>query len=110
MIANHLVAKYLCCTVSRYTAVEGVTLDVTEGVFLSVVGLIGCGKSTLLNLTAGLMAASDERVEIYGDRLSGLNRRASYVFQQEALLPWKTVLENATLGLDFRRKAHAEAW
>src|SRR3954451_19882548 len=86
---------------SRYTAIEGVSLDISEGVFLSVVGPSGCGKSTLLNLAAGLIAPTNGAVEIYGRRLSGLNRRASYMFQQDALLPWKTVLDNVTLGLSF---------
>ena len=87
---------------SRYTAVQGVTLDIAEGVFLSVVGPSGCGKSTLLNVVAGLTAPTSGVVEIYGKQLSGLNRRASYMFQQDALLPWKTVLGNIQLGLNFR--------
>jgi NitT/TauT family transport system ATP-binding protein len=89
---------------SRYTAIQGVTLDVSDGVFLSVVGPSGCGKSTLLNLAAGLTSPSAGAVQIYGKSLSGLNRRASYMFQQDALLPWKTVLDNVTLGLSFRGK------
>src|SRR3954468_2164077 len=87
---------------SRYTAVQGVTLDISEGVFLSVVGPSGCGKSTLLNLVAGLTTPNSGAVEIYGKQLSGLNRRASYMFQQDALLPWKTVLDNVILGLTFK--------
>jgi|SRR4051812_47062180 len=94
---------------SRYTAVQGVTLDISEGVFLSVVGPSGCGKSTLLNLVAGLTTPNSGAVEIYGKQLSGLNRRASYMFQQDALLPWKTVLDNVILGLSFGRKGRAEA-
>src|SRR5437870_4530153 len=86
---------------SRYTAVQGVTLDISQGVFLSVVGPSGCGKSTILNVVAGLTAPTSGAVEIHGKRLSGLNRRASYMFQQDALLPWKTVLENVILGLSF---------
>jgi ABC-type glutathione transport system ATPase component len=80
----------------RYTAIQDITLDIAGGVFLSVVGPSGCGKSTLLNLAAGLYAPSEGTIEIYGQRLSGLNRRASYMFQQDALLPWKTVLDNIT--------------
>lgn len=94
---------------SRYTAIQGVTLDVADGVFLSVVGPSGCGKSTLLNLAAGLTGPTAGNVEIYGKSLSGLNRRASYMFQQDALLPWKTVLDNVTLGLSFRGKGRDEA-
>jgi NitT/TauT family transport system ATP-binding protein len=55
------------------------------------------------------MAPSEGSVEIYGKRLSGLNRRASYMFQQDALLPWKTVLENVTLGLTFKGENGKEA-
>src|SRR3954468_2805326 len=94
---------------SRYTAVQGVTLDVPEGVFLSVVGPSGCGKSTLLNLVAGLTSPTSGTVEIYGKRLSGLNRRASYMFQQDALLPWKTVLDNVILGLTFNGRQRVGA-
>lgn len=94
---------------SRYTAIQAVTLDVSDGVFLSVVGPSGCGKSTLLNLAAGLTAPSAGVVVIYARSLSGLNRRASYMFQQDALLPWKTVLDNVILGLSFRGKRPTEA-
>ncbi len=85
-----------------YTAVDGVDLDVEAGKFVSVVGPSGCGKSTLLNLAAGLTTPSKGSVRIFGESLIGLNRRAAYMFQQDALLPWKTVLENVGLGLRFR--------
>jgi NitT/TauT family transport system ATP-binding protein len=94
---------------SRYTAVQGITLGIPEGAFLSVVGPSGCGKSTLLNLIAGLLRPSSGSIEVYGQPLSGLNRRASYMFQQNALLPWKTVLENVILGLAFRNHSRMEA-
>ncbi len=88
---------------TEYTAVEGVTLDVAEGAFVSLVGPSGCGKSTLLNMAAGLLAPSVGTVRIFGDPLRGINRRATCMFQQEALLPWKTVLDNVTLSLTFRK-------
>jgi NitT/TauT family transport system ATP-binding protein len=69
--------------------------------------------STVLNMIAGLLAPSAGAVEIFGEPLAGINRRASYMFQQDALLPWKTVLENVRFGLDLRgsrgRQAHDEA-
>lgn len=86
-----------------YTAIRDIDLDVTLGEFVSVVGPSGCGKSTLLNLAAGLIEPSSGTVEVFGERLSGINRRAAYMFQQDALLPWKTVAANIALGLDFRR-------
>lgn len=85
-----------------YTAVDGISLSVDVGKFVAVVGPSGCGKSTVLNLAAGLIAPSSGSVSIFGAPLRGLNRRAAYMFQQDALLPWKTVLENVGLGLRFR--------
>jgi NitT/TauT family transport system ATP-binding protein len=85
-----------------YTAVRDISLQVTTGSFLSVVGPSGCGKSTVLNAIAGLMAPAEGTVEIFDAPLDGLNRRAAYMFQQDGLLPWKSVLENVMLGLTFR--------
>ncbi|HUQ93468.1 MAG TPA: ABC transporter ATP-binding protein [Bryobacteraceae bacterium] len=81
-----------------YTAVAGITLEVRSGKFVSIVGPSGCGKSTILSLAAGLLAPSSGTVAIFGEPLIGINRRASYMFQQDALLPWKTVLDNIALG------------
>ena len=72
-----------------YTAVRDISFQVGTGSFLSVVGPSGCGKSTLLNAIAGLMTPDEGTVEIFGAPLSGLNRRSAYMFQQDALLPWK---------------------
>ena len=85
-----------------YTAVAGIDLEIGAGKFVSVVGPSGCGKSTLLNLAAGLIEPTQGSVSIFGEPLTGLNRRAAYMFQQDALLPWKTVLENVGLGLRFK--------
>jgi NitT/TauT family transport system ATP-binding protein len=85
-----------------YTAIQDVDFEVRPGSFVSVVGPSGCGKSTLLNLAAGLIQPTSGTVNIFDQPLIGLNRRAGYMFQQDALLPWKTVLGNVTLGLRFR--------
>lgn len=93
-----------------YTAVQGVTLDVREGEFVSVVGPTGCGKSTLLNVAAGLIRPSSGTVEVFGRRLeTGLNRDASYLFQGDALMPWKTAEDNVAAGLLFRGSTKAQA-
>jgi NitT/TauT family transport system ATP-binding protein len=100
-------------TFGNYTAVDGIDLAIPAGKFVSVVGPSGCGKSTLLNLAAGLIAPTRGSVSIFGTPLNGLNRRAAYMFQQDALLPWKTVLENVGLGLHFRgtfTEAKAHQW
>src|SRR5262252_1196229 len=92
-----------------YTAVERISLDIAEGRFVSIVGPSGCGKSTLLNMIAGLLPPSGGAVEIFGEPLTGINRRASYMFQQDALLPWKTVLDNIQLGLVFQGRNGPDA-
>ncbi|TCT02910.1 NitT/TauT family transport system ATP-binding protein [Aquabacter spiritensis] len=81
-----------------FTAVDRVDLSVADGEFVAIVGPTGCGKSTLLNATAGLIAPSAGSVAIFGEPLVGLNRRAGYLFQAEALFPWKTALENVAIG------------
>ncbi|WP_416968910.1 ABC transporter ATP-binding protein [Streptomyces sp. 4F14] len=99
-----------------YTAVSGVELAVPAGRFVSVVGPTGCGKSTLLHAVAGLRTPSSGRVLVDGEPLNGLNRRAGYLFQQDALLPWRTVLDNVAFGLELagtgkrERLARAREW
>src|SRR5215217_3374339 len=99
-----------------YKAVQSASLDVADGEFVSIVGPTGCGKSTLLNVAAGLIAPSSGSIAVLGRPLQGLNRAAGYLFQAEALFPWKTALDNVAIGLDIvgvgkkDAKARAEAW
>jgi NitT/TauT family transport system ATP-binding protein len=98
---------------SIYTAVERATLHVADGEFVAIVGPTGCGKSTLLNVTAGLLTPATGEVNIFGRPLSTLNRQAGYLFQADALFPWKTALENVAIGLEITGApaddAHARA-
>jgi len=92
-----------------YTVMTEVSLDIAEGGFIAIVGPSGCGKSTLLNLAAGLMMPPAGRVSAFGLPLAGINPHAAYLFQQDALLPWRTVLDNVMLGLVFRDVPRGEA-
>jgi NitT/TauT family transport system ATP-binding protein len=92
-----------------YVAVENASLDVADGEFVAIVGPTGCGKSTLLNVAAGLLAPSAGTVAIDGTRLAGLNRAAGYLFQAEALFPWKTARENVAIGPEVAGTPSAEA-
>ena len=100
----------------RYTAVANTTLRIKAGEFVSVVGPTGCGKSTLLNIGAGLLAPSGGQVRVFGQTLAGINRRAGYMFQMDALMPWRSALDNVMLGLQYRgvpdaqARAQAQAW
>jgi NitT/TauT family transport system ATP-binding protein len=99
-----------------YTAVERASLSVADGEFVSIVGPTGCGKTTLLNVAAGLLAPSSGRIDIFAGPLKGLNGAAGYLFQAEALFPWKTALENVAIGLEVagqgrdRARARAQEW
>jgi NitT/TauT family transport system ATP-binding protein len=93
----------------RYTAVEGIDVAVAPGEFVAIVGPTGCGKSTLLNAAAGLLRPSAGTVGIFGEPLSGLNVRAGYLFQQDALMPWKTALDNVAVALEPKGVPRAEA-
>jgi NitT/TauT family transport system ATP-binding protein len=94
---------------TRYPAVAPVDLGVAAGEFVALVGPTGCGKSTLLNVVAGLVSPSTGRVWIEGVALTGINQRAGYLFQQEALFPWKTALDNVSVGLELRGIPKTEA-
>lgn len=96
-------------TGQTYTAIRDANLDVAGGEFLSIVGPTGCGKSTLLNVAAGLMMPSTGDVHVFGEPLKGINRKAAYLFQSDALLPWKTAIENVALGLEARGEARSMA-
>jgi NitT/TauT family transport system ATP-binding protein len=93
----------------RYTAVANTTLAIGAGEFVSVVGPTGCGKSTLLNIAAGLLEPSSGEVRVFGDPLVGLNRRAGYMFQADALMPWRSALANVMVGLQYRGVPEADA-
>jgi NitT/TauT family transport system ATP-binding protein len=93
----------------RYTALKDTTLVAAEGEFVCVVGPTGCGKSTLLNVAAGLLLPSSGSVQVFGQPLAGINNRAGYLFQAEALMPWRNALDNVIIGLEFRGVERAEA-
>ncbi len=92
-----------------HAAVKAIDLDIAPGEFVTIVGPTGCGKSTLLNATAGLLKPSAGTVEIQGAGLSGLNGKAGYLFQADALMPWKTAIDNVAVALEPMGVPRAEA-
>ncbi len=99
-----------------FTAVREVDLQVGNGEFVAIVGPTGCGKSTVLNGVAGLLTPASGGITIDGVPVKGVQKSVGYLFQQDALLPWKTALQNVELGLRFRgmaakeREERARAW
>jgi sulfonate transport system ATP-binding protein len=92
-----------------YTAVEQAGLTAGHGEFVAIVGPTGCGKSTLLNVAAGLLTPASGSVRIFGQPLRGLNLKAGYLFQADALFPWKTAQDNVAIGLEIKGFPRGEA-
>src|SRR5437868_14295548 len=92
-----------------YTAIRDITLSVAPGEFVAVVGPTGCGKSTTLSLISGLEPASEGLVEVMGEPVEGIDPRIGYVFQSDAVFPWKNVLSNVATGPLFRHRPKSEA-
>jgi NitT/TauT family transport system ATP-binding protein len=92
-----------------YTAVEKADLKVAHGEFVAIVGPTGCGKSTLLNVAAGLLRPASGAVRIFEKPLTGLNSDAGYLFQADALFPWKTAIDNVAIGLEISGTSRSDA-
>ena len=92
----------------RHRAIQSLTLDVRENEFLCVVGPSGCGKSTLIAAIAGFLRPAAGELTMDGRRITGPGADRGVVFQEYALLPWKTVIDNVALGLKLRGVPRAE--
>lgn len=92
----------------NFVALDGVSLDIQDEEFVTVVGPSGCGKTTLLNVIAGLEKASGGEVLVDGQKVSGPSPERGVIFQQYALFPWLTVRENVEFGLKLAKKPKKE--
>ncbi len=82
------------------TALEGVSFDVADSEFVSLLGPSGCGKSTLLYITAGFFESTSGEIRVADELITGPGPDRGVVFQEYALFPWKTVLGNVKFGLE----------
>jgi NitT/TauT family transport system ATP-binding protein len=101
--------SYINVAFGDHIALHDISFHIPQGQFVSIVGPTGCGKSSILNVVAGLLKPAAGSVFTGGQELRSVNREAAYMFQQDALLPWKTCLENIMLGPTLRGRARAEA-
>jgi len=90
------------------TAVEDVSFAVADGEVVALIGPSGCGKSTLLNIGAGLQPATAGHAYVDGERVAGPNAHVAFMLQKDLLLPWRTIAENVTLGVEIRGCEPAE--
>jgi NitT/TauT family transport system ATP-binding protein len=97
-----------------FTAIDGISIDLAAGEFLVLVGPSGCGKSTLLDLLGGLSKPTSGQILLDGSPITGPGLDRGIVFQQYALLPWRTARKNIEFGLEAKglpaaeRRARAE--
>jgi NitT/TauT family transport system ATP-binding protein len=94
---------------SVYTALKDLDLEVAPGEFCAIVGPTGCGKSTTLTLVSGLERPSLGTATVHGEPVSGITPGVGFVFQTDAVLPWKSVLDNVAIGPRFRGTPKAKA-
>ncbi len=97
-------------TGQAYTALRDLSLSVAPGEFCAIVGPTGCGKSTTLGLISGLERPSVGEVSVMGKSVQGIDPRIGYVFQADAVFPWRNVLRNVAAGPLFRGRPKAEAF
>ena len=92
-----------------HTAVRDLTFTVEAGEFVAVVGPTGCGKSTTLSLVSGLQAPSSGEVDVNGEPVRGIPAGVGYMFQSDAVMPWRSVLDNVAAGPRYRGLGKPEA-
>ena len=103
ILARGLSKTYATAGLAEVTALKNLDFEIYDGEFVSVIGQSGCGKSTLLKVLAGLLPYTAGSVELNGMPLRGPSNEAAVVFQSPVLLPWRTVLENVLLPIEFRK-------
>ena len=93
-----LTKRFLTPAGTAFTALQDTTFSVEPGQFCAIVGPTGCGKSTTLGMVSGLDRPSEGSVTVGGQEVHGVTKGTSFMFQTDALLPWKTVLGNVMMG------------
>ncbi|MDL2268179.1 ABC transporter ATP-binding protein [Desulfovibrio sp. OttesenSCG-928-G15] len=99
--AHGIGKTYKAATGRSIAALSGVDLLVPENSFVCIVGPSGCGKSTLLRIMAGLDACTEGAITFRGARQASPRREIGMIFQEYSLFPWRTVLDNVAMGLEF---------
>ncbi len=108
VLAAHHVSKSYGAASSPVLVLDDITLDLRAGEYIALLGPSGSGKSTLLRVLAGLVTPSAGQVLVHGEPLQGANPQVAIVFQNFALYPWLTVLDNVELGLLAKETPPAE--
>jgi NitT/TauT family transport system ATP-binding protein len=106
---RNVTKRFLTPADKVFTAIRDINMAVAPGEFVAVVGPTGSGKSTTLGLISGLERPSEGSVKVMGKPVQGIDPRIGYVFQADAVFPWKNVLNNVATGPRFRGQPKAQA-
>ncbi len=109
VVFSGVAKRFVTPTGNAMTAIRDINLEVKPGQFCAIVGPTGCGKSTTLTLAAGLESPSAGSVTVSSRPVDGITRGVSFVFQNDALLPWKSVVANVALGPIFHGEPRRQA-
>ena len=100
---DHVSHHFVTPDGAQVKTLDDVSLDVRRGELLCLIGPSGCGKSTLLNIIGGLLQATSGSVKVAGKTITGPSPRdLAFVFQDNTLFPWNTILDNVIVGLEFQ--------
>jgi NitT/TauT family transport system ATP-binding protein len=102
--------RFVTPTGKSLTAIHDFSMAVNRGEFVAVVGPTGCGKSTTLNLVTGLAKPSAGEVRVMGGPVNGIDPSVGFVFQADAVFPWRNVLDNVAAGPMFRGVSKDQAY
>lgn len=91
-------------------AIQNISLNIHKGEIVGIVGPSGCGKSTLLSIIAGLMEPSSGQVFINKENVIDSSSNIGYMFQNDQLLEWRTILHNVMLGIEIQRRLSLETY
>jgi len=109
VVVRGLSKEFVATTGSRLAVLGSIDLDIKAGEFICIVGSSGCGKTTFIRILDGLMAASSGEVLLDGNPVTGPGPDRGFVFQQDSLFPWRTVLDNVLFGLEAQGKPRPQA-
>lgn len=106
---DNVTLRFLSPDGKATVALQDFSMTVQRGEFCAIVGPTGCGKSTTLSLITGLLQPTAGKVRVMGEAVQGIDPRIGFVFQSDAVFPWRTVLDNVAAGPMFRGQSKAQA-
>ena len=109
IVFSGVTKRFVSPTGAVMTAARDINMEIAPGEFCAIVGPTGCGKSTTLTMVSGLSEPSEGTVSVFGRPVNGVTPDAGFVFQADALMPWKSVLDNVALGPKFRGEPKAQS-